>query len=177
MASTAHALTGDAGERLFAALRQGYSLPKACAIAGVSSDTVRWWLLKGADPESTSRRVCPQDFILEPFWTFARELRAAQAEGRRHVLPVKRRGPLPGDISQSQQTALLGCLAIGYPFQAACNVAGIRLERLLSWLRLGGYPRQLDQRPPLDSICVIEPYISFVQNVLDAETHAFSRPN
>ena len=151
------------------------SYTHACEQSGVARTTVRKWLLKGTDPETRSAYACPVDYVNEPYWTFARELRKAQAEGQAFDKPVKPANKPPQPITDEQQTALLGCLAIGSTFRTACDVAGVPLPRLLSWLRRGGYPRQLTNKVAIDPVYIIEPYATFVQHVLDAESYAFAR--
>lgn len=165
----ASALLGDKREALLARIREGYPFRKACALAGVSYDTFRWWMLKGADPDSGSRRVCPPTVKVEPYWTFARDVRAAQADGRRYSPPGPRHGRHPSPIPPEAQAVILDGLSRGWSYHDCAREAGVRLSTLLSWLRLGGYPRRLQMTRPLEDRFVVEPYKSFVADVISAE--------
>lgn len=165
----ASALLGEPRERLLARIREGYSFRKACALAEVSYDTFGWWMLKGADPGSRSAKVCAADVRVEPYWSFARDVRDAEAIGKRYTPPGPRHGRLPSPLSPEAQTVILDGLSRGWSYHDCARAAGVRLSSFLSWLRLGGYPRRLQMVRPLEEAFITEPYIGFVRRVVAAE--------
>ena len=166
-------LLGDAQERLLSALRQGYAPQKACAIAGISYATYWTWMLRGADPGSRSKYRCPERIRVEPYWTFAREVRAAIEDGKRATPPGPPRGRTPALLTPEQQAVILDRLKQGWSYAAACRQANVTLSTFSSWLRLGGYPRQLSLHRAIDPAYVTEPYKSFATAVLAAEDSYF----
>lgn len=172
-ATSPKAIVGETRERLLALLRAGHSLKAACAQTGVRYSTLLVWLSKGGDPESKSKKKCAPHLRWEPYWTFARELRAAQAAGRTVSLPGPRRGRLPAPLSPEQQAVILDGLERGLTYHALCRQAGVRLSTFVSWLRLGGYPRPLTVSRPLTPDHIVDPYKSFAAAVLAAEERYF----
>lgn len=176
LTSTATVLLGEKREKLLHAISEGHSFKRACRLTDVSYDTFRWWMLKGSDPDSHSSRVCPQDIQVEPYWTFARDVRRAESLGKRHSPPGPRHGRLPSPISPEAQTVILDGLSRGWSYHDVSRAADVRLSTFLSWLRLGGYPRRLQMVRPLDPAFITEPYKSFVLAVIAAEETYLVQP-
>ncbi len=156
--------------RLIAQVRLGYPIKVASRRARVSYPVVKEWLLKGADPATTSKFACPPEYAREPYVSFARDIRAAEREGRRRNPPGPAWGRKPSPITPVQRKALLDALRRGWTYHDACLAARIRVSTVLSWLRLGGYPGEFPGTRPLDPTAVREPYTGFVADVLRAES-------
>lgn len=167
------ALLDQKGDRLLGFLAQGYTVTEACKLADLPYQTVRHWLLRGGDPEATSAMVAPDEYAREPYRTFAFRFREALREGKKRDVPRPPKGRTPKALTEDQQAALCHRLAQGWTYHAACHDAGVTLSTFLSWLRLGGYPRPLAFRHPIDPAYIAEPYAGFVRRVLQAEADAF----
>lgn len=164
-----HAFIGETEERFLSLLREGLVPRDACREVGVSYDTYHDWMMKGGDPASRAKARCPDTVQWEPYWTFARRVREARAEGSRHVRPGKPKGRLPSEITPAQQEIIFHGLTNGYSYHEVCRQADITLSTFAAWLRLGGYPRQISLYRPIARQYVAEPYQTFVQRVLAAE--------
>lgn len=160
--------------QLFALVRDGHDLTTACNMVGLAHNTVRDWLLKGGDPASRSRKKCAEHVRVEPYWTFARELREAMTAGRHRVPPGPPRGRRPADITPEQRDAVLRYISQGVAFPIACRDAKLPYATFISWLRLGGYPDPISPYRAVHDLYVEEPYASFVADVQHAEELYFA---
>ena len=165
-------MLGAPQERLVALLKQGYSLHAACKEADISYYTFREWMQKGGDPASRGT-VCPAHIQVEPYYSFARAIRAAEQEGRSVERPRCVVGPAPKPLTALQRERLLFGFQQGWTLRAIARHADVRLSTLLSWLHRGGYPKRLSFHIPLDPSVITEPYKSFVADVLQAEDRFF----
>lgn len=174
MASPPTVLLGPKRDVFLQALAEGYSPPAACERAGVVYKTYRDWMLKGGNPGGDARHACPPHLQWEPYYSFARDVRAAQATGRQHDQLGSLSGAKPAALSETQQDALCHALAHGFTYHAAAHLAGVRLSTFVSWLRRGGYPRQLSFAKPLLPAFIADPYATFVRRILAAEDSFFA---
>lgn len=69
---------------LIDAIRAGNFFSTACQIAGVSTSTFNDWMQRGGDAASESKYV--EDDPVEPYKSFARDVRLAEAEGEQNLL-------------------------------------------------------------------------------------------
>lgn len=160
-------------DRFLDLLRQGYSTVEACWALGISYEHFRHWMMRGNDPLSKSPKNCLPEIIVEPYWSFARAVRLADAEGRTTRLLKSDPGRPPLSLDTVQRDKLCREIARGASYHEACHLAHVPLSTFLSWLRHGGYPRQLTSSRVLNPVHIREPYISFVTAVLAAEEESF----
>jgi transposase-like protein len=161
-------------QQLLENVRDGQSLAEACRRVDYSPNTIRQWLIKGGDPQSRSRRKCDPSVRVEPYYTFARELRSAMVQGKQRTPPGPPRGRKPLDITPEQREAVLRALSLGWSFPNACREAHLPLATFISWLRLGGYPDKVSPYRSVSPEFIEEPYKSFVTDVLQAEDNYFA---
>lgn len=154
-------------------LRQGYSTVEACWVLGISYEHFRHWMMRGNDPLSKSPKNCLPEIRVEPYWSFARAVRLADEEGKTIRLLKSDPGRPPLSIDVRQRDRLCEEIARGASYHEACQIAHVALSTFLSWLRHGGYPRQLTNSRVLNPVHIREPYISFVAAVLAAEEESF----
>ena len=171
----ATALLGEVEEKLVFYLKAGHSLSEAAKLAGANRVTLTQWLQKGADPKTkASIYRCPSYIHVEPYYSFARRIRAAEAIGKQHVLPRRPSGFPPKEITPEQRAAILDALRQGWSYHKACRAAGISLRTFVSYLHRGGYPQQVSMAHPIREEDRVEPYVSFVKDVLRAEEQFFT---
>lgn len=171
------AISGTTRETFLHLLSRGYPLLSALEQSNITYDTFRYWMVQGADPEKLLKHRRVQPARVEPYWTFARDVRNAIEQGKAFSIPGPPRGRKPSAISSEQEAVILDCVRRGWSFPASCHAAGITLTRLGSWLRLGGYSRQLSMHRPVDPLHVVEPYKSFVKRFEQAEDDYFATTN
>lgn len=167
-------LLGSTQEQLEDLIRHGHTFRTACAKAGVSYYTFHEWMMKGGDPGSRSKHKCPTEYQIEPYYSFARAIRDAEAEGKRIERPRIPTGPQPNPLTDEQRAALLSGFAQGWTIRRIARSAGVTHNTLLSWLHRGGYPRAVSHHVPIDPAGIMEPYKSFVEDVLRAEDAFFT---
>jgi hypothetical protein len=166
---TATRLLGDTERELTKYIEAGYSMKESCRLSGVPYLTFRMWMTKGSDPKADPIHKCPDYIHYEPYYSFARRMRAAEVVGKRQFLPRLPSGPPPADINEEQKAVILYGLRSGWSYHAACNAAKIRLSTFISWLHRGGYPRQVSMAHPVPEEAREEKYVIFVKEVIRAE--------
>lgn len=166
---TATRLLGDTERELTKHIEAGHSMKESCRLAGVPYLTFRGWMRKGSDPKADPIYKCPDYIHYEPYYSFARRMRAAEMVGKRQMLPRVPSGPDPSTIDAEQQAIIFDALRNGWSYHAACNAAKIRLSTFTSWLHRGGYPRQVSMAHPVPEEAREEKYVSFVKEVIRAE--------
>lgn len=67
-------------------LRDGSSMNAALMAAGISWSTHYEWMLKGADPKSRDKNRIPEKYATEPYLSYARAVRLAEAESERYLV-------------------------------------------------------------------------------------------
>lgn len=167
-------LLGATQVKLEDLLREGHTFRTACAKAGVSYYTFHDWMMKGGDPGSRAFHKCPDTLRVEPYYSFARAMRAAEADGRRVERPRMPTGPAPTPITDAQREQIMRGFASGWTIRRIARTAGVTHNTLLSWLYRGGYPKQVSHHVPIDPAGITEPYRSFVEDVLRAEDAFFT---
>lgn len=160
----------DIMERRF---RAGESPRVVLTSMGRSYWVFREWMKRGGDPEAKQSR-CPDHIIIEPYHTFAQRMRAALTEGKRVLLPKRPHGPHPKPLTAEQREAILDGFRQGLRLHQVSRYAQVPISRLTSWLERGGYPKKLTTMYPIPENEIIEPYKSFVQEVLKAEDAFFT---
>lgn len=155
-----------------ALLGQGHSLRAACMQANISYYTCRVWLAKGGYTEMRGQK-CPPHIIVEPYHSFAAALAAAIRTGRSVERPRNPTGPEPASLSATQRTRLLEGFTFGWSLRQIARHADVRHSTLLAWLHRGGYPKPVSNNIPIDPAFIVDPYKSFVADVLRAEDAFF----
>lgn len=150
------AFTNERANKLADLLEQGYSPKRACSMLGIAVDVYYAWMLKGRLGE-------------EPYVSFRETMLAAIDAGMGRTPPGRRLGRVPSDIPSDKQDQIVEHLRQGRSYHVSCRRAGVNLGTFVSWLRLGGYPRQLSPYRPIAPEHVAEPYRSFAAAVLQAE--------
>jgi len=155
-------------------IRQGGSFLDSCAAAGLSKDTVRSWINKGGNPRGKSKRACASHVRIEPYYTFTQDFLTASDEGKRTESFAAPHGRRPKPITEEEREKVLDGLRRGWSYGVACREAGIALSTFVSYLRLGGYPRKISPYRRIHPNLVVEPYKSFVADVIQAEDEYFA---
>lgn len=167
-------LLGKPQEDLEHWLRLGKSRFVACANSGVSYDTFRNWMAKGGD-KSRSKHRLPDDLQIEPYYSFVQAIHAAEQVGKRFPRPIRNpTGPPPAPLSDPQKELAYHGFRQGWNSRAVASHMGVRHSTLLSWLHRGGYPNLQSAHVPLAPAFVVDPYKTFVEEVLRAEDAFFT---
>lgn len=155
----------ESSEVILQCLRDGLTPFAACRKAGVIFFTYRSWIHNGTGP-----------LARQPYAAFAHEVAKIQRE-----VPIDEkalaevllpRGRRPQALTGVQQDAIVQVVQDGGSHFEAADAAGITLNTLYSWLRMGGYPKQVSRFAPVPDRYVEDPFKSFVARFREAETNA-----